>query len=335
MAKVAVMGAGSWGTALALQLSQNAHEVWLWGHNPQHIQALCEHRANQRYLPHYAFPPNLRPTADLAEALRGAELLLIVVPSHAFSETLARLKRFASDEQIPLPPIMWAIKGFEAETGRLLTEVFHEHFGEHSHAILAGPSFAKEVAAQNPTAVTIAARRTEEAQRFAQYVYGKRFLCYTSTDLIGVQIGGAVKNVIAIATGIADGLGLGANTRALLITRGLHEIRRLNNALGGERETLMGLAGLGDLMLTCTDNQSRNRRFGLLLGAGKSALEAKAEIGQTVEGEGAAFDAFQLAKRFGVYMPITEHLVQLLSGEIELEACVQSLLNRSIKTEYA
>lgn len=330
MAKVGVLGAGSWGTALALQLARNGHEVFLWGHNPEAIKALCQERQNTRYLPNHPFPNNLHPTADLHEAITGAEMLLLVVPSHAFASLLEKLKRFED-----LPPIMWAIKGFEADTGRLLTEVFTEHFGDHPHAILAGPSFAKEVASQKPTAVTIAARDSETAKRFADYVYGHHFLCYTTTDLVGVQIGGAVKNVIAIATGIADGLGCGSNTRAMLITRGLHEIRRLSNALGGERETLMGLAGLGDLLLTCTDNQSRNRRFGLALGAGKSALEAKAEIGQTVEGEGAAFDTHQLAKRFGLYMPITEHLVQILQGERSLQEAVASLLNRSIKTEDA
>lgn len=329
MAKVAVLGAGSWGSALALQLSRQAHEVWLWGHHPEHMQALGEQRENRRYLPDVPFPDNLHPTADLQQAITGAEMLLLVVPSHAFASLLEKLKRFDA-----LPPIMWAIKGFEAETGRLLTDVFHEHLGEQAHAILAGPSFAKEVAEGIPTAVTIASSTIEQASWFAQWFHSKRFLCYTTTDLIGVQVGGAVKNVIAIATGIADGLGCGANTRAMLITRGLHEIRRLNKALGGETETLMGLAGLGDLMLTCTDNQSRNRRFGLALGAGKSALEAKSEIGQTVEGEGAAFDAFALAKRFGVYMPITEHLIWILRGEVDLLEAVQSLQNRSIKGEH-
>ena len=228
---------------------------------------------------------------------------------------------------------MWAIKGFEAGSGRLLTDVFMETLGEHPHAILAGPSFAKEVAAGQPTAVTIAARDDALAQTFARYFHGSNFLCYTSTDLTGIQIGGAVKNVIAIATGIADGLGCGANARAALITRGLREITRLATALGAQEETLTGLAGMGDLVLTCTDDQSRNRRFGLALGRGESAAAAKAAIGQVVEGEGATHDTYALAQQHGIHMPITEHLHHMLAGSRSLEDTFASLLARNIKQE--
>ena len=250
------------------------------------------------------------------------------MPSRAFAGLLRELKPHLRDT-----PLMWAIKGFEAESGRLLTDVFQDTLGDHPHAILAGPSFAKEVAAGLPTAVTIAASDDALAQTFAQHFHGSNFLCYTSSDLTGVQVGGAVKNVIAIATGIADGLGCGANARAALITRGLREISRLATALGAQEETLTGLAGMGDLVLTCTDDQSRNRRFGLALGRGESAAAAKAAIGQVVEGEGATHDTYTLAQQHGIRMPITEHLHQMLAGKRSLEETFASLLAREIKQE--
>ena len=328
MANIAVLGAGSWGTALALQLARNQHDVTLWAHRREHAAALAENRENRRYLPGIPLPPNLTISDDLAASVRAAELVLAVVPSRAFAGLLANLKL-----HIQQTPLMWAIKGFEAGSGRLLTDVFMETLGEHPHAILAGPSFAKEVAAGQPTAVTIAARDDALAQTFARYFHGSNFLCYTSTDLTGIQIGGAVKNVIAIATGIADGLGCGANARAALVTRGLREITRLATALGAQEETLTGLAGMGDLVLTCTDDQSRNRRFGLALGRGESAAAAKAAIGQVVEGEGATHDTYALAQQHGIRMPITEHLHHMLAGSRSLEDTFASLLARNIKQE--
>ncbi|MDO4642491.1 MAG: NAD(P)H-dependent glycerol-3-phosphate dehydrogenase [Cardiobacteriaceae bacterium] len=329
MAKIAVLGAGSWGTALALQLARNGHDVTLWAHRHEHAVALIQKRENQRYLPGIVFPPNLQASDALEVALEGAVLALAVVPSSAFASLLVTLKPHL--HQIPL---MWAIKGFEAGTGRFLSDVFYHTIGDdHPHAILAGPSFAKEVAAGLPTAVTIAAKNDVLASSFAHYFHGSNFLCYTSHDLIGVQVGGAVKNVIAIATGISDGLGCGANARAALITRGLREISRLAMALGAEAETLMGLAGIGDLVLTCTDDQSRNRRFGLALGRGDSAAQAKAVIGQTVEGEGATHDTYALAQKHGIRMPITQHLHDMLAGHCSLEKTFTSLLEREIKQE--
>ncbi|PIE82662.1 MAG: glycerol-3-phosphate dehydrogenase [Cardiobacteriales bacterium] len=329
MSAVAVLGAGSWGTALAIQLARRGHQVRLWGHNQNHIDALGRDRKNTRYLPDCPFPENIRLSADLSASLTGVEMVLAVVPSHAFASLLQQIKPY-----IGKTPFMWAIKGFEHGTGRLLSEVFFDVIGSHhAYAMLAGPSFAKEVAANKPTAVTIAASNTALAQSFGQYFHGSAFLCYTSDDLIGVQIGGAVKNVVAIATGIADGLACGANTRAALITRGLREITRLAVALGAQQETLNGLAGLGDLVLTATDDQSRNRRFGLLLGRGENPEIAKQQIGQVVEGEGATFDTWTLAQRLGVRMPITEHLYQILSGQRTLKEAFESLLNRHIKEE--
>ncbi|MBV7435447.1 NAD(P)-dependent glycerol-3-phosphate dehydrogenase [Cardiobacteriaceae bacterium TAE3-ERU3] len=329
MQRIAVLGAGSWGTALALQLARNQHDVTLWGHRAEHISALQNARENTHYLPGIPFPDNLHVSSDLVQSITDNDVILAVVPSHAFADLLKAVKPHLGKR-----PFMWAIKGFEAGSGRLLSDVFADIIGaDHPHAMLAGPSFAKEVAANQPTAVTIAAPNLELAEQFAAHFHGSVFLCYTSCDLIGVQIAGAVKNVIAIATGIADGIGCGANARAALITRGLREISRLAEALGADPATMSGLAGMGDLVLTATDNQSRNRRFGLALGKGITPEQAKAEIGQVVEGEGATFDTWILANRLGVRMPITTHLHAILSGEASLKEAILSLLDRTIKAE--
>ena len=330
MARLAVLGAGSWGTALALQLAREQHTIALWGHEPAHIAILNQERENRRFLPGIAFPANLFPTADLAAAVQDADMVLVVIPSHGFAGLLAQLR-----PHLGSTPLMWAIKGFEAGSGRLLSEVFADTIGaDHPHAMLAGPSFAREVAANMPTAVTIAAPDLALAESFARYFHGSAFLCYLSDDLIGVQIGGAVKNVIAIATGIADGIGAGANARAALITRGLREITRLAEALGARADTLTGLAGLGDLVLTATDDQSRNRRFGLALGRGYSLEAARDSIGgQVIEGEGATHDTYILAQKLGIRMPITEHLAHMLSGRASLRDTAASLMTRSIKDE--
>lgn len=327
MAKITVLGAGSWGTALSLRLAHNQNQVTLWGHRAEHIKNLQEAGENKRYLPNFIFPKNLQLEAELEKALYKSELILAVVPSAHFVSLLKQIKPHSKNT-----PIMWAIKGFEHGTGRLLSDVFKEHFGEnHPHALLAGPSFAKEVAQGLPTAVSICAPKNPE--HFARPFHGSNFLCYTDTDLIGAQTGGAVKNVIAIATGIADGMGGGANTRAALITRGLREITRLATTLGGKAQTLAGLAGMGDLILTATDQQSRNRRFGLALGEGKSIAQAKNDIQQVIEGEGAAHDSWQLAQKHHIHMPIVEHIHYFLKGDLNLEEAIHNLSNRSLKTE--
>lgn len=329
MTTVAVLGAGSWGSALAIHLARNGHRTLLWGHRPEHIHALQQAGENARYLPGFPFPPTLQATNDLAFAVEQADLLLAVVPSAHFAGLLEKLAPLMTRK-----PLIWAIKGFEHDTGRLLSDVFAERFGtEHPHGLLAGPSFAREVASGQPTAVTIASPKHEDAEFFARTFHSANLICYLSDDLIGVQIGGAVKNVIAIATGIADGLGCGANTRAALITRGLHETTRLAVSLGANPKTLSGLTGLGDLVLTATDDQSRNRRFGLALGRGQTAAEAKAEIGQVVEGEGAAHDTWALAQRQGIHMPITEHVHKLLNGELTVTEAFASLTHRALKDE--
>jgi glycerol-3-phosphate dehydrogenase (NAD(P)+) len=327
--EVAVLGAGSWGTALALLLCRNGHGVRLWDHWSEHVRDLHRDGENRRYLPGYPLPPTLRLEQDLAAALEGAGELLIAVPSHAFAEVLRRLPD-------PLPEglgIAWVTKGFEPASGRLLHQVANEILGTRDLAVVSGPSFAKEVAQGLPTAVTVASQSAEHALRVVKYLHGDRFRAYTSEDMIGVQVGGAAKNVLAIATGIADGLGFGANTRAALITRGLAELIRLGTALGGRQETFMGLSGLGDLVLTCTDDQSRNRRMGLALARGLSVDEAKKEIGQEVEGVITAASVKNVAVRHRVEMPISDQVFAVLYDGVSPNRATENLLMRSSKPE--
>jgi glycerol-3-phosphate dehydrogenase (NAD(P)+) len=305
--------------------------VRLWDHSEEHIQSLRRHGENRRYLRGFPFPPTLRLTQELAETLEHVGELLVVVPSHAFADVLRQLAGQIPDSL----GIAWATKGFEPENSRLLHQVAEEILGSRDLAVVSGPSFAKEVAMDLPTAVTVASRSPEHARRIAGYLHSDRFRAYTSEDLIGVQVGGAAKNVLAIATGIADGLGFGANTRAALITRGLAELIRLGTALGGRQETFMGLAGLGDLVLTSTDDQSRNRRLGLALARGLSVEEAKREIGQEVEGVITAGSVRANARRIGVEMPICEQVYGVLHEGITPAQATQNLLMRSRRAEFS
>ena len=330
MATVSVLGAGSWGTALAILLARNGHRVNLWGHHPEHVAALRAERLNRRYLPEAPFPDNLHPVADLREAAASAGFQLIVVPSHAFGALLEEIQpHLPRDRQVA-----WATKGLELHSGRLLHEVAEAVCGaETPTAVLSGPTFAGEVAANQPTAITVASRQPEFAGMLANLLHNERFRAYTSDDIVGVQLGGATKNVLAIAAGVADGLGFGANSRAALVTRGLAEMTRLGLALGGKPETFMGLAGVGDLILTCTDNQSRNRRFGLGLGRGEGREEIAARIGQEIEGIPTARIIHGLAGAHGIEMPITEQIYKILyEGLAPLEA-VRNLLIREPKSE--
>ena len=328
--KISVLGAGSWGTALAIQAARNGNQTMLWGHLPEHIANLAKDRQNKRYLAGLDFPDTLEVTDKLEEVAEFSDVLLISVPSHVFKQTLVNIKPFVG-EQVK---IAWASKGFNPETGELLHQIVANVFSVNTPAaVLSGPSFAQEVAAGLPTAVTIAATQQAFADQLAQIMHSPRFRTYTTNDIISVQVGGAVKNVLAIAAGIADGLGFGANTRAALVTRGIAEIIRLNTALGGQQETLMGLAGLGDLILTCTDNQSRNRRFGIALGQGKDRQQAIQEIGQEVEGISAAKETYMLAKKHGIDMPITEQTYRVLYEGLAPLSAVQNLLQRDQKSE--
>ena len=328
--KIAILGAGSWGTALAILAARNGCQALLWGHNPVHMAALAKDRQNIRYLPDQPFPDNLAVTSDLAEVAAFSDVILVCVPSHAFKNTLIKLKPYLSGEI----KIAWASKGFNPDDGSLLHEIVAEIFSAQTPAaILSGPTFAREVAANLPTAITIASTQPDFAKQLAGFLHGGLFRTYTSYDVIGVEVGGAVKNVLAIAAGIADGLGFGANTRAALITRGLNEIIRLGIKLGGKQETFMGLAGLGDLILTCTDNQSRNRRFGLALGLGKDRATAIQEIGQEIEGVAAAKETFLLAKKYAIEMPIIEQTYKVLYEGLPPRTAVQNLLAREQKAE--
>jgi glycerol-3-phosphate dehydrogenase (NAD(P)+) len=329
-ATVAVLGVGSWGTALALLLTRNGHTVRLWGHDPEEVAPLCRNRENQRYLPGILFPATLTVGADLAAALVGVDLALVVTPSHAYRATLKRLR-----PHLPARAgLAWATKGLEPGSGLFLHEVTAEALGAAwSVAVISGPSFAGEVAQGLPTALTVAADEVEHARRVATVLHGSSLRAYTSTDVIGVELGGAIKNVLAIAAGIADGLGFGANARAALITRGLAEMVRLGLAVGGQRETFMGLTGIGDLVLTCTDDQSRNRRFGLAIGRGEPVTAALAAIGQVIEGAATAREALRLAHQRRVEMPITEQVDRVLHHGQSPRRAVEILLARDLKPE--
>ena len=328
---ILVLGAGSWGTALAMVLARNGHQVVLWGRNSAQMQQMAATRQNARFLPEIPFPENLHAVSDFVPYLSTVEDVLVVVPSHAFRETLALLAPHLAAKV----RICWATKGLEYETGLLLHQVAADMLGKNRPlAVLSGPSFAMEVAKGLPTAVTVAANQVEYAELLVKkFHHHPSFRPYTSCDMVGVEVGGAVKNVIAIAAGIADGLGLGANSRAALITRGLTEMVRFGTALGGVRETFMGLAGLGDLVLTCTDNQSRNRRMGYALAQGQTDSEAQAKIGQVVEGVHAAREVYRLAQEMEIAMPIVEHVHKVLQGEYTPQAAVQALLSRATTQE--
>ena len=328
--KIAVLGAGSWGTALAILLSRNGHPTALWGHLPEEVERLFTDRENRQFLPGIPFPAGVEPVNALDRALHGAAEVLVAVPSHAFREMLERV----SPALGPSTGLSWATKGLEPATGRLLHEVAEDVLGERSVAMISGPSFAGEVARGLPTAIVVASRSGEHAKRIASYLYSDCFRPYTSSDIVGVEIGGAAKNVMAIGAGISDGLGFGANARAALITRGLNEIMRLGMALGGEQSTFMGLAGIGDLVLTCTDDQSRNRRMGLALARGLTSDEARREIGQEVEGVTATREIHALAGKLGVAMPITEQIFLVLYEGMNPRDAVNTLLERRQRAEF-
>ncbi|QIM62463.1 glycerol-3-phosphate dehydrogenase [Pasteurellaceae bacterium Orientalotternb1] len=330
-APVTVLGAGSYGTALAIALSRNGHTTYLWGHNPQKMAVLADERMNREFLPDIAFPDALAIESDLAQAVGKAKDLLIVVPSHVFTDVLQQLKSLLRADH----RIIWATKGLERDTGRLLQDVALQILGEnYPLAVLSGPTFAKELAMGLPTAISLASKDPIFADEMQQRIHcSKAFRVYLNSDMVGVQLGGAIKNVIAIGAGISDGMGFGANARTALITRGLAEISRLGASLGANPTTFMGMAGLGDLVLTCTDNQSRNRRFGLMLGQGKTADEAMKEIGQVVEGFYNTKEAYLLAQKQGVEMPIVEQIYQMLFHHKHPNDVAKALLGRERKGE--
>ncbi len=328
---ITVLGAGSYGTALAICLARNGHHTLLWGRNADDIASMARDRINHRYLPEIVLPEPLELTADLAGAVKASQNILVVVPSHAFADTLREIKPYL----LPHARVAWATKGLEPDSGRLLQDVARDILGDDvSLAVLSGPTFAKELAKGLPTAISLSSTDPEFITVLSDLLHcGKTFRVYTNPDFIGVQLGGAVKNVIAIGAGMADGIGFGANARTALITRGLTEMCRLGCALGAKKETFMGMAGLGDLVLTCTDNQSRNRRFGLLLGQGVAVDDAITQIGQVVEGYRNAREVYNLAARVGVEMPITEQIYQVLYQGKDARAAALDLLGREKRDE--
>jgi glycerol-3-phosphate dehydrogenase (NAD(P)+) len=330
-AAVAVLGAGSWGTALAALMARHGCPTTLWGRDAAVAAAINAGEGNTRYLPGIALPAGLRATTSLGSALEGAGLVLVAVPSHAFAGTLAALA--------PLRPaaagVAWATKGFEPGSGRFLHEVAGGVLGPGVPlAVVTGPSFAREVAEGLPTALTVHSDTPAFAKLVADALHGPAFRAYTGDDMLGAELGGAMKNVLAVATGVADGMGLGLNARAGIITRGLNEMLRLNAAIGGRPETLMGLAGLGDLVLTCTGDLSRNRRLGLALGRGQSIDEAVRAIGQVVESIQTADEVMRQADRHGVELPIASAVRDVLHGAITPAEGLARLLSREQKAEY-
>lgn len=327
---VTVLGAGSWGTALAILLARGGRAARLWAHDARHAENMRHARRNTRFLPDAALPETLVVDDDIEAAVHGGGDILIAVPSHAFRQTLGAVTPFLRKDQ----RIAWGSKGMERESHKLLHVVAREILGhERPTAVVSGPTFAREVARGLPTAVTVASANPGFAAELAARLHDDTFRAYTSSDVIGVEVGGAVKNVLAIAAGIADGLNFGANTRAALITRGLAEISRLGVALGGEHDTFMGLAGLGDLVLTCTDDQSRNRRFGLALARGETPEQAKQTVGQVVEGALTVKVVNELARELRVEMPISEQVYRVVYENRDPHEAVHELLGRHQKAE--
>ncbi len=329
-APVCVLGAGSWGTALAILLARNGNRTLLWGRDPKRMAQMQAAAVNEKYLPAAKFPPRLEVVPELNKVLLQCRDILLVVPSHSFVEILKKIKPLlATDARIA-----WATKGLEPDTGALLSTAVERELGKGVPlAILSGPTFAKELANDLPTACTIASNNSEFQQDFINRLHNPRFRIYKSTDMIGIQLGGAVKNIIAVGAGMGDGLGFGSNSRTALITRGLAEITRLGKAMGAEAQTLYGLSGLGDLLLTSTDDQSRNRRFGLALGAGKSIDQAITEIGQVVEAVRNTREVHELAQRLNVEMPIVDAIYQVLYERLPPKDAAKMLLTRALRDE--
>jgi glycerol-3-phosphate dehydrogenase (NAD(P)+) len=327
---VAVLGAGSWGTALAVQLARNGVPTTLWGRTPQAVVDMASARRNMRYLPELEFPEALQLSAMIEASVRDAGTLLIAVPSHAFGALLDAAAPWVA----PGAGIAWATKGFDPASGRFLHELVAERLPGHAAAVVTGPSFAREVAIGLPTALTVHSADAHFALKVAQQLHAPRFRAYTGNDVLGAELGGAMKNVLAVATGVADGMQCGLNARAGLITRGLAEMLRLGATLGTRPETLMGLAGLGDLVLTCTGDLSRNRRLGLALGRGVGLHQAIAEIGQVVESVQTVDTVMKLAHEHGVELPITALVQRVLREELTPAEGMLALISREQKPEY-
>ena len=324
--KIAVLGAGAWGTAIAMCWADR-HAVTLWARDREQAQTLADTRRNERYLPGFVFPESLRVVADRDDAVCDAELVVIATPVAGLRDVLGHL----APAQVP---VMWLCKGFERPAAKLPHEVFAEICGDtRAGAVLSGPSFAQEIAAGLPCALTLASTAAGLARELARQLHAPPLRMYSHDDVAGVEVGGAMKNVMAIAVGVCDGMGLGMNARAALMTRGLAEMTRVGIVLGARADTFSGLSGLGDLILTCTGDLSRNRRVGLSLAAGKTLADAQRELGHVAEGVYTAHEILNRAVRLGVDVPITRAVCAVLENPADRQKIVQSLLARDSRSE--
>jgi glycerol-3-phosphate dehydrogenase (NAD(P)+) len=327
---IAVLGAGSFGTALAILLAKNGNQTRLWARNAAQIAEMKTSGFNQKYLPDIPLPESLELFDSFKDCIKDVQDILIVTPSHAFRQSLSQIKQYQTNEL----RIAWACKGLEPDSGHFLCDQVSEMFGDKNpKGVLSGPTFAKELAIGSPTAITLAADDGQFAADMTRRLVNQTFRVYLSSDLAGVQFGGAIKNIIAIGAGMSDGLGFGSNARTALITRGLAEMMRLGGKLGGKIETFTGMAGLGDLVLTCTDDQSRNRRFGLAIGKGASLEQAAKDIGQVVEGVRNTKEVYNLAKSYGIDMPICQSIYNIIYNGQDPKVAAKELLTRTMKVE--
>lgn len=331
MAKVGVVGAGSWGTALALVLDENKHQVTLWSNEPEHVAELQRDKINPRFLPGVELPDSLAYTSSLADLAAGADFLVMAVPSHAVSSVAEQLR--ATGKVAESTVLISVAKGFDTQTYQRMSEVLAAAFPANPVAVFSGPSHAEEVSRRIPTAIVAAAADAEVMHAVQELFSTPCLRVYTNSDVIGVELGGSLKNVLALASGICYGMGCGDNTEAALITRGLKEIVRLGEAMGAKAETFYGLSGLGDLVVTCGSQHSRNRRAGQLLGQGQKLAGVLPQVGMVVEGVNATKIAHQLAKRYNVDMPLTECIYQVLYDELPIEEVSGKLMQRDPKPE--
>lgn len=329
MKKVTVIGSGSWGTALAVMLAEHGHEVTIWSRRQEAVDELLERRTNEKYLPGVTIPAEIGATTDRAEAVAAAEIVILAVPSRAVRQTAKDFAPYFKKEQI----LVNVAKGLEEGSLLRLSEVIRECVPECEVCVLSGPSHAEEVARNLPSACLIAAEKEETAKLVQREFMNPRFRLYTNTDMIGVEMGAALKNIMALAAGMSDGLGFGDNTKAALMTRGMAEMQRLGMAMGGKAETFSGLSGIGDLIVTCTSMHSRNRRAGILLGQGKSLAETLDTVQMVVEGVNTVQAACRMAEKYGVSMPITEAINAVLFHGKNVEDAVLELMTRDGKAE--
>ena len=325
-----VIGAGSYGTSLAISTASKGLKVMLWTRREETAKIMQHDRVNQKYLPSIAFPETLTVSSDLNHCINASKTVLVVVPSHTFADVLVSIKPYLTPEH----RLAWATKGLDKDSGRLLSDIASQILSDKiPMAALSGPTFAMELAKGLPTAIAVAGTNSDFIKEFCELMHTKTFRIYESDDLVGLQLGGGIKNVIAIGAGLSDGLGYGANARTALITRGLAEMTRLGEALGSSQKAFMGLSGLGDLILTCTDNQSRNRRFGYYLGQGMSVEKALEKIEQVVEGYTMSKVVVDLCEKFNVQMPICQEVYKVIYEGKNGQAAAMSLLGRSLKSE--